>query len=54
MAYNGILNGKNSSEEISAQRIYALLYKLSSDIERLEIMLRAIKKQTEGGNKDEQ
>lgn len=55
MAYNGIINGKNfSSEEISAQRIYALLYKLSSDIERLEILLRAIKKRTEAEEKNEQ
>ncbi|MCH5197937.1 MAG: hypothetical protein J1E34_03425 [Oscillospiraceae bacterium] len=47
MTYNSIAGKNSSSEEISAQRIYALLYKLSSDVERLEIIINSIKKQTE-------
>ena len=33
-----------SSELLTAQRIYALLYKLSADVARLDSMLRTIKK----------
>ena len=36
-----------SPETLSAQRVYALLYKLSADVRRLETLLRAVKKQTE-------
>ena len=36
-----------SSEMLTAQRIYALLYKLSADVARLDTMLRAIKKTLE-------
>jgi len=55
LSYKHDVKGKNpSSEEFSAQRMYALLYKISSDIERLDLMLRAIKKQTEVKNDNEQ
>ncbi|MBQ7637727.1 MAG: hypothetical protein IJS90_02350 [Clostridia bacterium] len=56
MPYNGYkdANERRSSEEISANRIYALLYKLSSDIGRIDIMLRAIKKQTEEARRNEE
>ena len=36
-----------SSEELSVRRLYALLYKMAADIERLEALLRTIKKNTE-------
>ena len=36
-----------SSEGLTAERIYALLYKLSADVARLEAMLRSMKKTLE-------
>ena len=33
-----------SSEPVTAQRIYALLYKLNADVARLDTMLRTVKK----------
>ena len=49
------LNGRNaSSEEVSSERLYSLLYKISSDIERLDMMVRTIKRQTEVKNGNEQ
>lgn len=32
------------SEQLTAQRFYALLYKLSADVARLDTMIRTIKK----------
>ena len=35
------------SEQLSAQRIYALLYKMAADLERVEALLRTVKNNTE-------
>ncbi len=41
-----------ASERLTARRVYALLYKLSADVRRLETLLRAVKQQTEELKKD--
>lgn len=40
-------NPNAASEQVSSRRLYALLYKMAADIERLEALLRTVKKNTE-------